>query len=60
MKEGSERKRKKHPVPYKEFERLMRGIREQVRHYPQEALEEIFDHLEDIEERHGIRSWVDL
>ena len=60
MKEGSEPRRKKHPVSYQEFERLMRGIRQQVRHYPQEALEEIFDRLEMIEKRHGITSWVDL
>jgi hypothetical protein len=32
--------RKKHPVPYKEFDRLMLAIREQTRDYPQEALED--------------------
>jgi hypothetical protein len=30
----------KHPVPRKEFDRLMGLIREQVRHYRQEALED--------------------
>ena len=51
--EGNDRQRK-HPVPYKEFDRLMRAIRDQARGYPQEALEDIFVHLEMIEKRHGI------
>jgi hypothetical protein len=46
--------RKKHPVPYKEFDRLMGGIREQTRDYPQEALEGIFDCLDMIEKSYGI------
>lgn len=44
----------KHPVPYKEFDRLMRAIKDQTRDYPQEALEDIFVHLEMIEKRYGI------
>ena len=38
-------------MPYKEFGRLMRGIRDQTRDYPQEALEQIFDYLDVIEKR---------
>ena len=52
--------RKKHPVPYKEFDRLMRAIREQTRDYPQEALEEIFDYLDLIEKKYGLESSDDL
>jgi hypothetical protein len=47
-------RRHKHPVPYDEFDRLMRAIRDQTRDYPQEALEEIFLHLEMIEKRYGL------
>jgi hypothetical protein len=34
--------------------KLMRAIRKQTRDYPQEALEDIFVHLEMIEKRFGI------
>jgi hypothetical protein len=54
MKGKHEGRNRKHPVPYKEFERLMSAIREQTRDYPQEALEDIFLHLEMIEKRYGI------
>jgi hypothetical protein len=47
-------RRPKHPVPYKEFDRLMLAIGEQTRDYPQEALEDIFLHLEMIEKRYGL------
>jgi hypothetical protein len=51
--------RGKHPVPYKEFDRLMRAIRDQTRDDPQEALEAIFDYLDVIEKRYGIEDSVD-
>jgi hypothetical protein len=41
-------------VPRKEYDRIMRLIREQTREYPQNALEEIFLYLEMIKKRHGI------
>ena len=41
-------------VSRKEFDRIMRMIKEETRGYPQEALEDIFLHLELIEKRHGI------
>jgi hypothetical protein len=47
-------KRQKHRVPYKEFDRIMRMIREQTRAYPQGALEDIFLYLEGIERKYGI------
>ena len=59
MKKEKSNRTKKHPVPYQEFERLMRGIREQTRNYPQEALEEIFVHLDMIEKKYGIPSEED-
>jgi hypothetical protein len=58
MKNGDTRRRKKHPVPWKEFERLMKAISEQTRDYPQEALEEIVLHLDMIEKRYGIAQEV--
>ena len=54
MKNQGKDRRRKHPVPYKEFDRLMRAIRDQTRGYRQEALEDIFVHLEMIEKRYGI------
>jgi hypothetical protein len=41
-------------VPQKEFDRIMRMLKEQTREYPQEALEEIFLYLEMIEKRYNI------
>jgi hypothetical protein len=52
-------RKQKYPVAYKEFERLMRGIREETRHFTQEALEDIFVHLELIAKQHGLRDRVD-
>jgi hypothetical protein len=54
MESDHQNRKTKHPVPYKEFDRLMRAIRDQTRGYPQEALEDIFVHLEMIEKRYGI------
>jgi hypothetical protein len=54
MNKDAKRTRKKHPVPYKEFDRLMRAIREQTRDYPQEALEDIFLALDMIEKKYGV------
>jgi len=54
MKGERQGRKAKHPVPWKEFARLMGAIREQVRDYPQEALEEIFHHLDMIEKRYGL------
>ena len=54
MRREHQGRKRKHPVPYKEFDRLMRGIRDQTRDYPQEALETIFDYLDVIEKRYGI------
>jgi len=50
MKKETKHKR----VPRKEYDRIMRLIREQTREYPQNALEEIFLYLEMIEKRYGI------
>jgi hypothetical protein len=48
-------KKPKHKrVLQKEFDRIIRMIREETREYPQEALEDIFLHLEMIEKRYGI------
>ena len=51
--------KRRHAVAYKEFDRLMRGIRDQTREYPQEALEAIFDYLDVIEKRYGIEPFDD-
>ena len=54
MNKNAKHTTKKHPVPYKEFDRLMRAIKGQTRDYPQEALEEIFDYLDMIEKMYGL------
>jgi hypothetical protein len=59
MTSESKRRKRKHPVSYKEFERVIGMIREQARDYPQEALEDIFLHLEMIEKRYGIAETFD-
>jgi len=41
-------------APRKEFDRIMRAIREQTRNYPQGALKDIFLYLESIETKYGI------
>jgi hypothetical protein len=48
-----------HPVPRKEFDRLMGLIRDQARDYPQEAIENIFLCLDAIEKCYGIGDSVD-
>jgi hypothetical protein len=47
-------RRHRHPVPHQEFERLMRDIRGQVRDCPHQALEEIFLHLDWIENKYDL------
>jgi hypothetical protein len=56
MSKGEGGRKWEHSVPYKEFDRLMRAIRDQTRDYPQEALEDIFVQLEIIEKRYGINA----
>jgi hypothetical protein len=51
--------KRKHPVPYKEFDRLMRAIRDPTRDYPQEALEAIFEYLDVIEKKYEVEDAID-
>jgi len=43
-------------VSQKEFDRIMRAIKEQTRVYPQAALEDIFLYLEWIEKKCGVEN----
>jgi hypothetical protein len=49
---GTEAENKR--VSQREFDRIMRFIREQTREYPQAALEDIFLYLEWIETKYGV------
>jgi len=51
---GMNKETKHKRVTQKEFDRIMRMIREQTREYPQEALEDIFLYLDSIEKRYGV------
>jgi hypothetical protein len=54
MKGEHKGKKWKQPVPDQEFDQLMPGIMEQTRGYPQEALEDMFLHLDMIEKKYGV------
>ena len=54
---GTEEENKR--VSQKEFDRIMRFIREQTRAYPQAALEDIFLYLESIEKKYGVENGAD-